>query len=99
MSKHTPGPWTVKGVTYGVPGAMADVVYVEVKGDPGHVIAHVYGQDLDNARLIAAAPELLQALRAMDPDNPSRSDCNGRKCGECSTCRARAAIAKAGGEA
>lgn len=57
--EHTPGPWRVMG--YGI-----------VKGSRRCLIAHVYmqsGQGVDfgdaktnaNARLIAAAPELLEA--------------------------------------
>lgn len=51
---HTPGPWTVgehRGVWVG------PVVHADGKG-----VAFVVGSE-DNARLIAAAPELLAALK------------------------------------
>jgi hypothetical protein len=60
-SKHTPGPWKVNNLDTGMndSGAILDPV--------GHVIVtDVYGRDDDeafaNARLIAAAPELLKAI-------------------------------------
>jgi hypothetical protein len=52
MTRHTPGPWNAEGKA--------------ICGD-GVVVAHTTmrgGQDwLANARLIAAAPDLLEALR------------------------------------
>jgi hypothetical protein len=57
MSKHTPGPWRV----------------VDVPGEASHVIGannftvvrggYVSDMDTANARLIAAAPDLLAALQ------------------------------------
>lgn len=88
MSKHTPGPWRV------------------VK-DPTNLSLQVYGQtlalfecwrrsdeqtELANARLVAAAPDLLEALKEVfaDHDAVNRLSWNDR---------AAAAIAKAtGGE-
>jgi hypothetical protein len=71
MSKHTPGPWTAKrgsNETLGYPW--------EVMGPDGKTICDILldhndeavtGEDLEraeaNARLIAAAPALLEALR------------------------------------
>ena len=89
MSKHTPGPWLRDG----------DRVYTL------HKLAHVEASRWNaqvrpsvgcppdeadaNARLIAAAPELLEALkwtaRALDKEHPA-------------AIKARAAIAKAEGE-
>ena len=57
MSEHTPGPWAVvvkRGVWVG-PVVMAD------NGKRG--IAFVVGESDANARLIAAAPELLAAIK------------------------------------
>jgi hypothetical protein len=51
MSAHTPGPWKAKGDVVLAPGPRS--------------VADVYGDDITapaNARLIAAAPELLHAL-------------------------------------
>ena len=57
MSKHTPGPWEAKRETDYVPAQ----VWAE-----GRQVAEVYGESREvraaNARLIAAAPELLKAL-------------------------------------
>lgn len=61
MSQHTPGPWKIN------PSDSEDCIYIE-SGSDG--IATVFGGncafDLANARLIAAAPELLEACRAAD---------------------------------
>lgn len=65
MSKHTPGPWVL------------DDFEVSTERDPANLIAHVYACDRPenpdnewdvgietaaNAKLIAAAPDLLEAL-------------------------------------
>lgn len=75
MSKHTPGPWeTFKGQDgWGIVG----------------LCGGYYGELSEaNARLIAAAPELLEALHGLllFPNNPRENN------------KARAAIAKATGE-
>ncbi|PZS88178.1 hypothetical protein [Stenotrophomonas maltophilia] len=58
MSKHTPGPWSYsKGERHNffyIDSPSGDVVYVTGSLQPDHVEA--------NARLIAAAPELLDLL-------------------------------------
>ena len=93
MTKHTPGPWRVKH--------KAKLGWAGVLTQEGDIIADIVvdGQDfrdpeqaLDDARLIAAAPDLLAALErlerlsgsAMMTDDPARE-------------WARAAIAKAKG--
>ena len=58
MSKHTPGPWE----------AISNLVRTRCTsdGNGGFLIAECppnIGDRLENARLIAAAPELLEALR------------------------------------
>ena len=65
MSKHTPGPWDVyvpddlDGKTYGIDGADGSaVVYFGFDRTEGI-------RDIANARLIAAAPELLEALQTV----------------------------------
>lgn len=60
MSKYTPGPWK----------AIGDKIYSADQRQVAHVYALVHPNDLNvmqsipNARLLAAAPELLTALRA-----------------------------------
>lgn len=59
MSAHTPGPWTI------IQLPSADY-RIDAKQGPIHVcpaIAH----GLDDARLIAAAPDLLEALQNLVP--------------------------------
>ena len=55
MSIHTPGPWSLAEAAQTIP----------IKGANGKTVASVrYGPtDLDDARLIAAAPDLLTALQ------------------------------------
>ena len=76
-SKHTPGPWMWNG---------KDMPFADIEDAHGDVIAGVNECDRDddaqaraeeraNARLIAAAPELLAALRGiMSTDDLSRND-------------------------
>ena len=50
---HTPGPW----------GLLQARTYINVKGASREQICQVHMQRPEDARLIAAAPELLAALR------------------------------------
>lgn len=95
MSKYTPGPWEFSGS-----------MVVDAKG--GYVCQPTYRKDraaLANARLIAAAPDLLVALKEyLGPDiDLTTAPCHvgittPDKCGRCSReIAARAAIAKAEG--
>jgi hypothetical protein len=65
MSKHTPGPWPIK-VTGDRKRIRVGVGLVD--GPRGYDVAEVYSDDCDgeeaeaNAHLIAAAPDLLDAL-------------------------------------
>ena len=93
-AKHTPGPWLI-----------ADASFVYALNDSGYnrFWTNVTGGDLRkgestskveteaNARLIAAAPDLLDALQSIieDIDSEFGTDCDYNK--------ARAAIAKATG--
>ena len=96
-NKHTPGPWTVTADGAGW--------YIECSPERGHSVAYIRAEigeeDPDtsddekesNARLIAAAPELLEALKLIANAENSALDlayCKGI---------ARAAIAKATGGA
>ena len=92
MSKRSPGPWpTRESATHvTVTNARGDAVFHDDKRIPG-VMA--------DARLIAAAPELLEALRgmlALDEEHHQRGHCDDDVCAEVR--KARAAIAKATGE-
>ena len=93
MNKHTPGPWTHEG--------QGDITGIEDNGfGRGPVdVCSVYlraveGRHEANARLIAAAPDLLEALEYC-------LDCLGDEFALPSDCQstARAAIARARGEA
>ena len=73
MSKHTPGPWTVghtRTVTHsGGIFSTETAVHRGDAADRGNCIAIAYGHGAlshseDDARLIAAAPDLLEALKA-----------------------------------
>lgn len=108
---HTPGPWRASSVTTGGPPPFWRIDG-ELNGDgsAATVVCSLphYGKDNDaNARLIAAAPELLEACRSLLELNvPER--CNVRPhedCG-CFSCRSydaieacQAALAKATGGA
>ena len=70
MSKHTPGPWVI--IPPDDPEDIRPKWYVEQpdgKDVAGYCIADVYqtdeGEGKDNARLIAAAPDLLAALEGL----------------------------------
>ena len=66
--KHTPGPWQVKLTSCFVDGLPVAGVWVEAPPytSIANLIPHV-GVEA-NARLIAAAPELLAALKALVDD-------------------------------
>lgn len=97
---HTPGPWEVA-----MPGEV-DEHYAVMDGF-GHT-ASVYGYPEEaatawaNASLIAAAPELLAALKLLrDPDGDGEWVCycddSHYEGGKCENCVATAAIDKAEG--
>jgi len=83
MSKHTPGPWNL------YPNNASDWVVRKMfpDGQESHEIARCQS-GMDNARLIAAAPDLLEALKEIEEHT---MDLGAIEC-------ARAAIAKAVGE-
>lgn len=89
---HTPGPWRVTEYT---DPKLADRRMIHGPGD-NWFLADVYGAggsyNVDaNARLIAAAPEMLEALREIAEISRGLRFATGLKIGEL----ARAAIAKA----
>jgi hypothetical protein len=62
MSKHTPSPWKAEGWENIVVNSVNGNTLVACPGDgPNTPLEEIKA----NARLIAAAPELLEALRAM----------------------------------
>jgi hypothetical protein len=99
--KHTPGPWEADFETYPIMVRSQSETWPLVdelgneEGRAGVFIANT-GDNKANARLIAAAPDLLEALKDM-LDNHEDA-CTGY--GEGAADKARSAIAKAtGGEA
>jgi hypothetical protein len=57
---HTPGPWNTMTVNpYRIAAYRTDSDNVE--------LAYVKSENISDARLIAAAPELLEALQALQP--------------------------------
>ena len=90
MSKHTPGPWIVDALRYGYDISAPEArCLITTSSDPKMVWGAI-GREAD-ARLIAAAPELLEALESL----LAQVEQYGHK-PECDA--ARAAIAKAKGE-
>ena len=103
MSKHTPGPWEWNGPNqlWGGERATEEVLTAKDDGEPygmhSALIEHHWdgGVAKANARLIAAAPELLEALRALiDMDVAYQRGPAVQEAVEA----ARAAIAKATGQ-
>lgn len=103
MTKHTPGPWVVHegdeiDIRSANPADLAQApIYYCIAENIG---GHVHGENFDdyseveaNARLIAAAPELLEALESFP------GFLCGTESGDAWIDQMRAAIAKARGEA
>jgi hypothetical protein len=75
-NKHTPGPWTTYGLNeYDCPGVeskSSESISIVVFGNSLDENAGVLGRTVEeakaNARLIAAAPELLEALENIIDD-------------------------------
>lgn len=98
MSKHTPGPWTAidtsweQSVISDASGRCVAIVYLDgnVQEETQDELEPIKNA---NARLIAAAPTMLEALEAIADFAPGYGDV----C-EIIAQRARAAIAKATGD-
>jgi hypothetical protein len=92
VTEHTPGPWDVDA-------ELADTHGYMIRG-PGHdVVVVAEGIDrLADARLIAAAPELLEALRELCSSGVAIPE-PGDQRGMAALAKARAALAKCGGRA
>jgi hypothetical protein len=88
MSKHTPGPWTwVEGYN-GLYGSGKDNDVLTFADYEGMYLSYSNKYTHGNARLIAAAPDLLEALKNVIRGVPDTWD---------GVIKARAAIAKAEG--
>lgn len=105
QSKHTPGPWAISKINQRIDIISADTLSAKKlskESNSGFIIAECFGDDDKeaNARLIAAAPELLEALQRLvteasvsvykyrpDADNVHKA-----------VCLAKTAIAKAEGK-
>lgn len=102
---HTPGPWRLVVTTAGT-----IVEEIDIRGplnsDKSSVLIATISdvnECEENMRLIAAAPEMLEALEEISQKDPCPSDtpeqCDYRRDGRCIGCIARAAIRRArGGE-
>jgi hypothetical protein len=98
-AQHTPGPWGV--LTTSIGPACETVCIGQLNEEKGLngvsdeyavcVVPLVHDESRANARLIAAAPDLLAALKF------TVADCDNSDCEQCEV--ARAAIAKATGAA
>lgn len=96
MSGHTPGPWVCDATEYGS--------FCPVRSKLGQVICDTAflggSQRVANSMLIAAAPDLLAVVEAMAFElNMHLSAGNASPFSSDTTLKARAAIAKATGEA
>jgi hypothetical protein len=99
VSKHTPGPWHIdKAPTKGWPITRTGDYYISsapMRGDK-------YGDEMADLHLIAAAPDLLEALKGMRKRYGKNQYCSDPECLICKeeiaiTVAADAAIAKAEG--
>ncbi len=103
MSKHTPGPWVVDEANTNLVARLVDGVYEYVCAvEPSSFSTREYNNEQEeaDARLIAAAPELLEALKmgyADTMDYIQRNHLSGAENNRWLVL-ARAAITKAEGE-
>jgi len=105
-ARHTPGPWTVGGIA-SVKGTDSSDIYIQDRrmACVAHVIYNEPGGDdpaecMADARLIASAPDLLDALKylAGEEYSANHDEFYASKDHEnCKVCKIRALIAKAEG--
>ena len=102
MSQHTPGPWIVDALGYGYDISAPEArCLITTSSDPKMVWGAI-GREAD-ARLIAAAPELLEAIEAaiasgMVPGESITGGPGAKTQQGKAAAMLRAAIAKAKGE-
>jgi hypothetical protein len=105
--KHTPGPWKINEDRF--LACTEDEFFKNVYGSNGYACGRAYGETREeceaNARLIAAAPDLLDACKHLNAVCFDFAECNANGKTEFDTDvmidaieTMRAAIAKAGGE-
>lgn len=101
QSKHTPAPWFVDDEYYG----NEIVIKAEDPGDDPWLIAELslgitqdFSQEKANAHLIAAAPELLEALERIEGEDFPSGRCTIKERLDWVKAIAKDAIAKAKGE-
>ena len=98
---HTPGPWFILGLSVSTIADKNGAVVAELPALKAQAEIMDQAARIANARLIAAAPDLLAALSGLVDVQPESEtlehDLNG--CDGCALCSARQAIAKAKGEA
>ena len=99
---HTPGPWYADKLqdrgAFNIFPAGATLALLQVAG-PAHYGAHPYALAAEaNARLIAAAPELLAAAQKAESLIPHLDDMDSSHTTASVVAALRAAIAKATGE-
>lgn len=93
--KHTPGPWYVSEER----GLQGEVCYHAIKDSGESYVASTWaGANAANASLIAAAPDLLEALEALMPQEIGYGNSMCVDSYLNAVVVARAAIAKAKGE-
>jgi hypothetical protein len=106
QTQHTPGPWKFtkarKASNFGNRTAFVQASGSDAQGSFQYTVAKVLGGPQDeaalaeaNARLIAAAPELLEALQAMESAHMDRTGADRAIALDKAAQQARAAIAKA----
>lgn len=101
--KHTPGPWVARQIAgVGLPGQIGYAI--DFNADQEQVVDFVYEEA--DAKLIAAAPDLLEVLSALECDVNTLIYCHEKRpenfyramdVAKRNAERARSAIAKAGG--
>lgn len=114
--RHTPGPWAPVNLDVVAPGeggrghsgSIMVVATVTRRNERGSLL-YDGDETQANARLIAAAPDLLEALKILMEDYAEHEGCycgqliggcsaqGGEPLGKCGYCKASAAIAKAEG--
>ena len=101
MDKHTPGPWIVRtDLQFDHGGAIVSSTY-DCYDNCSNLVAICDVQSMPNAanaRLIAAAPDMLAALEIISQSWPAHDSESASPVADAMAAKARAAIAKARGQ-